>query len=155
CTDHALPSHCATNLDISPLRRSTIWTGQPPHGTMAKEEGRPMTEAEWLACKDSVKMLVLRDKASDRKLRLFAVACCRRIQHPLTNEQSRQAVEFAERFADDCATREELEGTALTAGKSAFVVSDSRHAYSSLAVAYACAVDAQWMLRHIIGYDSY
>ena len=73
-----------------------------------------MTEAEWAVCTDPTIMLeFLRGKASDRKLRLLAVACYRRIWHLLSDQaDSRKTLEFAERFADGLATRTELHGRA-------------------------------------------
>jgi hypothetical protein len=60
-----------------------------------------MTEAEWETCQDPEKMLeYLRGRASDRKLRLFAVACCRRIWRLLRSKALREAVEVSEQWAD-------------------------------------------------------
>jgi hypothetical protein len=67
-----------------------------------------MDEAEWLACNDSRPMLeFLREKVSERKLRLFAVGCCRRSWQLLTHPDRRKAVEVGERYADGTASREE------------------------------------------------
>jgi hypothetical protein len=77
-----------------------------------------MTEAEWLECTDPDKRLCyfrgrLRN-GFNRKIRLFACACCRRIWDHFVDERSRVAVEVAERYADGEATDEEL-STAFTA----------------------------------------
>src|ERR1019366_3851151 len=60
-----------------------------------------MTEQEWLTCDDPTPMLeFLRGKATDRKLRLFAVACCRRVGNLLYDKYSRKALTIAERYAE-------------------------------------------------------
>ena len=59
-----------------------------------------MTEQEWETCTDVEVMLAfLRGKASDRKLRLFACACYRSIQHLLPDLRARRAVFQAEGHA--------------------------------------------------------
>jgi hypothetical protein len=63
-----------------------------------------VTEAEWLGCTDLKKLLAfLEGKTSDRKLRLFAVACCRRIWDTL-RAFCRETVEVAEKYADEIAS---------------------------------------------------
>jgi hypothetical protein len=73
-----------------------------------------MTEADWLACAEPEPMLEhLRGRASDRKLRLFAVACCRHLLKSVqVNPWDEHAVEVAERYADGRATAAELEQAA-------------------------------------------
>jgi hypothetical protein len=75
-----------------------------------------MTEAEWLACTDPKSMLnFLSDKTKDRKLRLFACACCRRVWDLLMDERSRKGVETSERYADQSAGWRELKKAGLGA----------------------------------------
>jgi hypothetical protein len=45
---------------------------------------------------------------SARKTRLFAVACCRRIYQLRKNKLNQEAIDIAERFADDLATEDDL-----------------------------------------------
>ncbi|QEL17551.1 hypothetical protein [Limnoglobus roseus] len=60
-----------------------------------------MTEAEWLADGDPTAMLdFFKREADGRKLRLYACACCRCEWDKLTDERSRAAVAFAEKYAD-------------------------------------------------------
>src|ERR1019366_975435 len=60
-----------------------------------------MTESEWLSCDDPGLMLdYIEKKPSDRKFRLFAVACCRRVWHLLTDERSTKVIAVTEQYAD-------------------------------------------------------
>jgi hypothetical protein len=62
-----------------------------------------MTEAEWRECKTPhrmIRFLELGRKTTCRKLRLFGVACCRRMWRFLSDERIRQVVEAAEGYAD-------------------------------------------------------
>src|SRR4051812_4654872 len=91
----------------------------------------PMTEEQWRQATDPGPMLdFLRtsDRASERKLRLFAVACCRRVARLFSaGPQVAEALElFAggdhwvvgvrERYADGLASGVELAGAASQAG---------------------------------------
>jgi hypothetical protein len=89
-----------------------------------------MTEAEWLACEDPGRMLAWLTglaetdvqgkvyppgaRPSDRKLRLFACACCRQGWDRLTDGRCRRAAEVAELYADGEASEvERMEAWAL------------------------------------------
>jgi hypothetical protein len=103
-----------------------------------------MTEAEWLASTDPEAMLrfllgeppprpggllawlgftrvpgpeapALGKQTSDRKLRLYACACCRRIGELLQDERSREALEVAELFADGLLGEEERQAAEAAA----------------------------------------
>jgi hypothetical protein len=68
-----------------------------------------MTEEQWLETNTARVMVeYLTGQASERKLRLFACAACRRIWRVMQYEASHKAVEVSERFADGQAKRHEL-----------------------------------------------
>jgi hypothetical protein len=106
-----------------------------------------MTEAEWLACTDPVKMLeFLHGKGSDRKLRLFACACCRRLRPLFQSEpQDWHAVLVSERHADGLATVVQL--------KYARQQSRSYERAAAMTSAFRAATDtvsgAELALRHL------
>jgi hypothetical protein len=82
------------------------------------KEVRQMTEPEWFACDDPKALLkFLNGRASTRKLCLFAVACCERLDEWLTDARSRSAVAALRRFADGRADKQELGREARDAGQ--------------------------------------
>jgi hypothetical protein len=76
---------------------------------MLGREVATVTETEWLACDNPVPMLeILRDWTIDRKLRLYAVACCRRVECHFTDPCLATAVGQVEQFAEGLISREAL-----------------------------------------------
>jgi hypothetical protein len=60
-----------------------------------------MTESQWLACSNPEPMLeFLRGKVSDRKLRLFTCACCRRIWDLIDVPDCHKAIEVGELYVE-------------------------------------------------------
>jgi hypothetical protein len=104
-----------------------------------------MTEAEWLDCRVPDLMLsYLEGKVSERKLRLFACACCLRIGHLLTVPDCRSAVAVAVRFADGAASGEELAAMFRAARKARPLFADANWAATEVAApsAIQAAADA-------------
>ncbi len=84
-----------------------------------------MTEFQWHSCTDPYVMLTFlqeRGPVDERRLRLFASACLRRIWHLLPDERCREAVVVAEGFADGLIGEEEHR-EALVMARDAYVLS--------------------------------
>jgi hypothetical protein len=105
----------------------------------------PITDSEWLAHTQSTEMLgLLRDRASEKDLRRFAVACCRRIWPHLNDERSRRAVEMAELDIEGRLTAEERLAVARGAAQALAEVSakldirSNGHLYHAALAAALC-----------------
>ena len=106
-----------------------------------------MTEADWNTCCEPETILAfLRDSgtASERKLRLFACACCRRVWALLSDERGREAVRVAEQFADGLAT--ERQRRASEAGAHAGRLA-ADFAYNAVGAAGEAQQAAAWATR--------
>jgi hypothetical protein len=109
-----------------------------------------MTQADWWACGDPQEMLAFLKTSgllTDRKARLFAVACCRRVWHLMRDERSRQAVDVSEGLADDLVHEEAWQPAAdaaivaLVAASEAYAASAATADMAAHAAA-SCAADA-------------
>jgi hypothetical protein len=98
-----------------------------------------MTEAEWHDDRTNPQFMLdwVESSVSERKLRLFAVACCRGVWQVL-GEASRFAVEATERYVDGKAEQAELE----RARRAVIVPELGTPAYApTVAVRYTCAIE--------------
>jgi hypothetical protein len=89
-------------------------------------------------------------RGSERQLRLFAVACCRRVQPEADEDGIQTALDMVERYADGAATEEDLLVTPC--GASAH---NSGLRADQLYLAMGSAKDPNWMYPQQWGPDSF
>src|SRR5262249_11417356 len=110
----------------------------------------------WDTCTRPDPMLQLVWNTSERKHRLFASACCRRIVHLMADPRCSHAVEVAEQFADAQASARELElasqgpsaigheELALASKEGRWNEKDQPPPYTASAAAYNVAIPMGW-----------
>jgi hypothetical protein len=105
CHDQAVLDHC--RAPEGHVRG--CWVLDALFGRESAVREGLLTQADWQFCVNPAPMLsFLRDKGTARRWRLFAVACCRRIAHTITDERCLRAIDVAERYAAGTAGDEEL-----------------------------------------------
>jgi hypothetical protein len=119
-----------------------------------------MTEAEWHACTSPEAMLHhLTDRASPRKLRLYAVNCCRRIWHLLIDPRCQHAIDVAQRFVDGKAAVNDLSAAERNVAAVARVWGDTlspvaRATYAIGGAAWAATRGSAWLSAWDAAWDA-
>ena len=119
-----------------------------------------MIEAQWPTCSNPEAMLnLLTERASPRKLRLYAVGCCRRIWPLMRDDRCRHAVEVAQRYVDGRATASELEAAGRTVAGVARVWGDvsspvARSTFSLGGAAWAATRSSAWVAAWDAAWDA-
>jgi hypothetical protein len=86
-----------------------------------------MTETAWLSCSELGPMLrFLDERASMRKMRLFTIACCHRVEHLMTDEDEagRQALALSDKMVEKHVNSEEVRSAFHDAWNAAFRLTD-------------------------------
>jgi len=143
CSDRAVLKHCCQQE----THVRGCWVVDALLGRESALRMGLTTEAHWRTCADPEPLLdFLMDKGSKRKWRLFAVACCRRVQHLMRDERSRQVIEIAARYIEGSVPEEEMRaalGLARDAHKAAEIAkgcAERESEYDDLTPKYAAAL---------------
>jgi hypothetical protein len=119
-----------------------------------------MTEAQWPTTDSPEAMLnLLTEQASPRKLRLYAIGCCRRIWHLMRDDRCRHAVEVAQRFVEGRATAFDLEAAGRTVASVARVWGDigstvARSTFALGGAAWAATRSSAWVAAWDAAFDA-
>jgi len=101
-----------------------------------------MTEEEWLACAEPEPMLeFVKAAATDRKLRLFGVACCRRIWSLMPNRKCKAAVDRAESYAEGCCASHPLQEASENVSVGMLALRSEAAEYAATAAAWVASRD--------------
>jgi hypothetical protein len=111
---------------------------------------------DWASFTEPETMLALvHERTSERKLRLFACACCRAVWHLIAHPHCRAAVCVAEQFADGQATVKQLESAEELAQDCRPVFGDANlaAAWSATRDAYEAAVQSSALAAEFLSHS--
>jgi predicted DNA-binding WGR domain protein len=132
-------------------------------GAVSSSPSRPKASTGWSGTADPEPMLgKVLPTASDRKRRLYAVACCRRVEEWLLGiydgvglderlDDYRNAIATAERFADGQATLRELQSACEGADDSCFINDPPEDQTADEMRKATVGDDDQWLARLVGG----